>query len=255
MQLKPIFPNQCPAAVSMTYDDGLHEHLDHAIPDLERHGLRGTFYVPTVKAAAWPARTDDWRDAVTRGHEVGNHTRFHPCSKKFGWIKPNFSLEAYSLARMEDELLHANRELDEACPSPRGMRSYAYTCGEDFVGPDHASYRPTVNRLFAAGRGGSDELADPRTVDLACVPSIVVLERHGAQALIHHIDRAIDRGGWCVFMFHGIGGGHVINCARDVHQALCRHIADRRESIWCDTFLNVALAIRTATARPWKTPS
>lgn len=246
-----LFPGGRSAAVSMTYDDAPHEHLDHAIPDLEAAGLRGTFYIPTMKAPSWPGRMDEWRRAAARGHELGNHTRFHPCSIRYKWIKPNFSLEAYSLQRIESELLEADRELDEACAPDQRTRTYAYTCCEDFVGPEHTSYRPVADRLFPGSRGGGDVLADPMAVELAYVPSIAV-ENHSTDWLIQRVEQAIDEGKWCVFQFHGVGGGHGMDCPRPVHQALCDHIAKRVDRIWCDTFLNVVQQLRRSTGRVWK---
>jgi peptidoglycan/xylan/chitin deacetylase (PgdA/CDA1 family) len=161
MILPGLFPDGRRAALSLTYDDGAAQHLDVVMPDLEAVGLRGTFYVHTRQdpGSAWHTRRDEWRAAAGRGHEIGNHTQYHPCGKHFDWIKPNFSLEAYGLGRMEAELVAASRDLDEAVgPSP--MRSFAYTCGEEFVGPEHTSFRPLADRLFPASRAGRDVSAD-----------------------------------------------------------------------------------------------
>ena len=37
--------NNRPAAVSLTFDDGMRSHLDVAVPLLNDHDLRGTFYL------------------------------------------------------------------------------------------------------------------------------------------------------------------------------------------------------------------
>src|SRR5690606_3789485 len=168
MQGLPLFADGRSAAVSMTYDDALNEQIDHAAVDLEAAGLRGTFYTPTVTGVVWASRLGEWGDLARRGHELGNHTRNHPCAIRHSFIKPNFSLEAYNETRMEQELLDASKEL--AAVDGQAVRSYAYTCCEDFVGPEHASYRPMVARLFPGARGGGDELADPWTADLSYVP-------------------------------------------------------------------------------------
>lgn len=39
------WPNNCEAAVCLTYDNGLDCHLDIAAPALDSFGLRGTFIV------------------------------------------------------------------------------------------------------------------------------------------------------------------------------------------------------------------
>src|SRR3982751_5926104 len=97
IDLPSIFPNECRGAVSLTYDDALDAHLDHAMPDLEAAELRGTFYIPTRRENAWRTRPDEWKAAHGRGHEIANHTQYHPCSGKHPWVLPNFRLEAYSL--------------------------------------------------------------------------------------------------------------------------------------------------------------
>ncbi len=250
-----IFPNGRRGAVSLTYDDGLPEHLDHAIPDLDAAGLHATFFVPTgPRAPTLHTRTDEWRAAFARGHEMGNHTVHHPCSGRHAWVKPNFSLEAYSHQRIESELLEATRAIDELLGAS-APRSYAYTCHEDFVGPDHASYRPNVARLFPAARGGArdDErpVIDPMDCDFAYLPSWTIGPSVRLDPIIAHLDDAVARGRWAVLTFHGVGGGHALNVSREAHRAILRHVSLRSDELYCDTFLNVAASIRQATGRPW----
>ena len=147
---------------------------------------------------------------------------------------------------MEQELREASAEL-AAVVGDAAERSYAYTCCEDFVGPGRASYRPLVARLFPAARGGGKgAVADPRTCDLTFVPSHVVEPPDDAASLIGLVDRAMAQGGWAVFQFHGVGGGHRMDCPREAHRALCAHLAGLRGRVWCDTFLNVAQAVARA---------
>src|SRR5262245_64846761 len=77
-------------AVSLTYDDALNVHLDNAIPILDSLGLRGTFYLSGY-FPAFRERVADWKAAAAKGHELGNHTLFHPCTGKLPgreWVKP-----------------------------------------------------------------------------------------------------------------------------------------------------------------------
>src|SRR6187431_112230 len=65
-------------AVVLTYDDALNIHLDKVIPALNSFNFKGTFYL----IASLPAvtnRTAEWRAAAKKGHELGNHTLYHPC--------------------------------------------------------------------------------------------------------------------------------------------------------------------------------
>lgn len=247
-----VFPRGCRGAVSLTYDDGPDAHLDHAMPDLESAGLRGTFYVPTHTPQpynCWSTRPADWKAAAARGHEIGNHTQFHPCSAD--WVKPNFKLEAYSLARMEAELVHANEELTEVT-GVTAPKSFAYPCSQSFVGPDRQSYQPIVSRLFPAARTGSSrKLIDPMTLDFTAIPAWKMDVDTDVDLVTDFLDEVIDRGGWAVLLFHGVDGGHTINVTREFHRVVCKHIAINNEHLWCDTFLAVALYIRNATRQPW----
>jgi len=254
IDLPSIFPNHCRGAVSLTYDDALDAHLDNAIPDLEAAGLRGTFYIPTRQENAWQTRPDQWRAAHARGHEIANHTQYHPCSGKHPWVKPNFRLEAYSLARMESELLGAAADLMPVIGA--GATSFAYPCGEWTVGPDESTYRPMIARLFPAGRGVAlkKQLVDPLDCDFSFVPAWVLTDKTRTDDVIGFIDDAIEHARWAVLIFHGVGGGHAIDVARDTHRAICRELAVRREEIWCDTFLAVAQHIRQKSSKPWGAP-
>ena len=67
------------AAVVITYDDGYAQQLDNALPLLDSLGLKATFYL----SAYFPAvkdRLPEWKQAALRGHELGNHTLYHPCA-------------------------------------------------------------------------------------------------------------------------------------------------------------------------------
>src|SRR5688572_9331856 len=109
--LPGMFPGSARGAVTLAYDDALPQHLDIAIPDLEAANLRGTFYIGTRMggSSCFESRPAEWRAAAERGHEIGNHTQYHPCSAD--WVKPNFRLEAYTISRMEGELVAANRDI------------------------------------------------------------------------------------------------------------------------------------------------
>jgi peptidoglycan/xylan/chitin deacetylase (PgdA/CDA1 family) len=236
----PVFPGGCKAAISLTYDDGAPQLLGNAIPDLESAGLRGTFFNQTGPTCpTWASRRAEWKSASDRGHELGNHTVRHPCSNRHNWMPAERALETYSLESMEQELLAASDDIAACTGVP--TRSFAYTCGEDFVGPDRISYRAIVARRFLVARAVADRttIAIPGSIDPHFVPSFGVPPETNAQTLIDYVDLAIARGGWGVFCFHGIGGGHRLNVSRDAHQRLCDHIRSRADVLWCDTFGNV----------------
>lgn len=251
---EPVSPGGCRAAITLTYDDAIDVHLDHAMPDLERFGLRGTFYIPTGNSSCWTARASEWKAAGDRGHEVGNHTRLHPCSIEYEFIRKlgaSRSLEAYTPGRMESELRAAEEDLSSVIG--QAPRSFAYPCGQQFVGPDRQSYRPIVERLFPAARGVSGrEIADPWTVDLHCTPGWSIEQHVEEASILSFIDEAIDAGGWAILLFHGVGGGHALNVSREVHQSLLRAIESRQSLAWCGTLIEVASRLRQVRRQPWQ---
>jgi peptidoglycan/xylan/chitin deacetylase (PgdA/CDA1 family) len=71
------FPEGCEGAVSLTFDDGSPSQLDKAIPLLNEHNVKATFYI-NPRGDDWKERLKPWRDVALAGHEVGNHTVNHP---------------------------------------------------------------------------------------------------------------------------------------------------------------------------------
>jgi peptidoglycan/xylan/chitin deacetylase (PgdA/CDA1 family) len=66
---------QC--AVVLTYDDALNVHLDKVIPALDSLDLKGTFYLSGF-SPSFRTRVKDWSVVAQSGHELGNHTLYHP---------------------------------------------------------------------------------------------------------------------------------------------------------------------------------
>ena len=79
-----VWPEGTEAAVSLTFDDGMRSQRELGVPLLNRYEVRGTFYLNPRDDYA--TMLDGWRDAVAAGHELGNHTISHPCSKNFPFI-------------------------------------------------------------------------------------------------------------------------------------------------------------------------
>src|SRR5207244_205031 len=92
--------DDCHGAVSLTFDDGMTSQLQIAIPMLNDHSLRGTFYV-NPRGDNWQERLEPWREAARTGHEIGNHTMAHPCTRAFRETGEPAGLEALSLEALE----------------------------------------------------------------------------------------------------------------------------------------------------------
>src|SRR5450432_2597841 len=70
--------NNRKAAVVLTYDDAINQHLDNAIPVLDSLKLKATFYI-TGYSPSVRDRMNEWKKLAVQGHELGNHTLYHPC--------------------------------------------------------------------------------------------------------------------------------------------------------------------------------
>ena len=69
-----------PLRVTLTFDDGLKDHIRVAAPELEARGWRGTFNIVTDLIGTGETRLtwDDVRELIRRGHEITTHTKRHP---------------------------------------------------------------------------------------------------------------------------------------------------------------------------------
>ena len=89
------------ALVCLTYDDALPVHCEVVAPLLAERGLRGTFYIPAARDD-FHHHLEDWRKVAAMGHELGNHSCFHPCRTRAEWDwKPPYRLEEYTRAQLE----------------------------------------------------------------------------------------------------------------------------------------------------------
>lgn len=139
------------AQVCLTYDDALPVHREIVAPELAKRGLRGTFYLPAARDDLH-LHVHNWRKVAEMGHELGNHSCFHPCRTRAEWDwKPPHRLEEYTRERIRDELLLANRILHLI--DGLGERSYGATCSDLTVGNDE-SFVNDIRDLFPVVRSG-----------------------------------------------------------------------------------------------------
>jgi peptidoglycan/xylan/chitin deacetylase (PgdA/CDA1 family) len=137
-------------AVVLTYDDALSVQLYHAIPLLDSLGFKATFYVPGY-FPDFRQRVSDWKSVAAKGHELGNHTLFHPCEGKSPgreWGKPDYDLNIYTIQRLVDEIRMANTVLESL--DGKTKRTFAYPCGDTKVGD--SSYVERIEGDFVGAR-------------------------------------------------------------------------------------------------------
>ncbi len=233
-----FWPPGCEGAVSLSFDDAAPTHRDTAIPLLDKHGLKGTFYVPTA-SAGWLEHISFWREAAGGGHEIGNHSVRHPCSRNFDFIPSERAVENYTLEQYETELLEASSHIKAAIPEQQSM-SYCYPCYHSWIGSGatRQSIVPVIARHFPAGRGGGERPNHPEDCELEYLWACDASDR-SSQELIAYAEDAAKEGRWAVYCFHGVGGDHIAVDA-DAFEGLVEYLADQKGRIWTDTVVTVA---------------
>lgn len=109
------WPGKAKAAVSLTYDGGLPEHLFLVEPLLRTLDLKVTFY---LSATFFLENPRAWAALASGGHEIGN------CSL-FGVTGPGGELPNWTLEMVDDDLRHLEELLRGHVPGP-SERSFAY---------------------------------------------------------------------------------------------------------------------------------
>lgn len=240
------WPGGARAAVSLAYDDALDSQLDNAIPALDRHGVKGTFYLQ-LSSPPVDARMAHWRAAAANGHELGNHSLFHQCSgagPDRSWVAPHRDLDTTTREQMRDQVLLGNTML--AAIDGRHERTYTAPCFDvkaadgDYLPPLHANFV-----AIKAGNGPGVPLS-MAAVDPYRVASIAPVGASGAE-LIALVKQAAQRGTMIAFTFHGIGGDH-LSVSSQAHEELVRFLAAHRNEYWTDTFLNIMKHVRQQRA-------
>jgi sialate O-acetylesterase len=228
-------------AVVLTYDDALNVHLDKVIPALDSSNLKGTFYL----SGYFPGcrdRLKDWSTAAKNGHELANHTLFHPCAGNTpgrGWVKPDYDLSKYTMQRLLDEVRMTNVLLESL--DGKKQRTFAYPCGDTKVGD--ASYVDNIRNDFASARGVTNAMAKLNSVDLFNVPAYGINGESGQQ-LIALVKKAMEENALLVFLFHGVGGEHNLNVSLQAHSELVHYLKSQQNDIWVAPFLDVTEYVR-----------
>lgn len=236
------WPGGAKAAVVFTYDDGLDCHLNVAIPALDRYQFKGTFYA-TGKSPSLQQRTEEWRAITKNGHELGNHTLFHPCDgERFDWVAPEYDLNTYTMEQIRDELYAANTLLKAI--DGKEKRTFAYTCSDFQVAGE--SFVDEVRKLFVAARSGGPLPESMSDIDPFFVPSWGVNDPTGEE-LIHFVEKAATFGTVAVFMFHSVGGGY-LNVSAEAHEELLRYLDAHRDTYWSGTFIEVMEYVLSQTS-------
>jgi sialate O-acetylesterase len=227
-------------AVVITYDDAIDQHLDNAIPVLDSLGLKATFYV-TAYAASCQKRLNEWKKIAVDGHELGNHTLYHPCIGGPGreWVQPQYDLSKYSVPRIVDEIRMTNLFLQSM--DGKSKRTYAYTCADTLAGG--VSYTNEIKNDFVAVRNVRSEMHRIDQVKLNDVDCYMV-NHHSAEQMTEWVKKAVETNSLLVILFHGVGGGNGLDVSLDNHRRFLSYLKENEKDIWIAPMLEVAEHIK-----------
>lgn len=229
------------AAVVLTYDDALQVHLTHAVPALDSLGLKATFYLSDYFGGL-QLQLQGWRAAAATGHELGNHTVFHPCLGNLpgrGFVSADYDLNRYSFRRITDEIRAMNTILKAI--DGKTERTFAFPCSDTRI--RDTPYLPPLKKDFVAARAVRNQLEALPDVDVYHFSSMMVNGQSGPE-LIAKAREALHQGRLLIFLFHGVGGEHNLNVSLQAHSQLLRFLKQNEDDIWVAPMIEVAKYIR-----------
>jgi len=222
------WPEGKAAAVSLSFDDARPSQVNGGTTLLNEYGVKATFY---VLPGPMKQHLGGWKEAVSSGHEIGNHSLNHPCSGNFPWAREK-ALENFTMDQIRTELTESNREIQEML----GVKPvvFAYPCGQTYIGrgKDTKSYVPLVAELFLTGRGWLDEGPnDPSFCDFA---QLTGMESDGKdfEDIEPILESARKNHQWIVFAGHEMGLSGVQTTRLAMLRKLIAYAQDPAHGIW-----------------------
>ena len=177
--------NDHKGALSLTFDDGDPSQLDFAIPEMEKRGLKGTFYLIAEKLT----RPEDWKKAAARGQEIGNHSLNH---KRVKDLVPG---------ETEKQVADAKKKLEDLTQAP--VPTFAYPFTE--INP---ALRGSAQCHHLLARGGMGEyyFTPDSEPDWAYLPSQVAMSMTSPGIYKGWAEEALRRRSWTLPQFHAFEG-------------------------------------------------
>jgi peptidoglycan/xylan/chitin deacetylase (PgdA/CDA1 family) len=200
--------------VSFTFDDVPDTALTAGATILERHGLRGTFYIAgglinRREADRTLISPEGCAELLARGHELACHTFAHPNIRHL-----------YGDALARD--IAKNREFLTSIDPSRPPRNfcYPYTAGSFRA-------RPLLAREFRSARGGLKGINRGRT-DRTYLHGMPIEQPEDSVRALHNVvDDIVQNPGWLIFYTHDVSETpSPYGCTPQGFEALVRYVKD-----------------------------
>jgi peptidoglycan/xylan/chitin deacetylase (PgdA/CDA1 family) len=202
------------AAVSYTFDDANSSQIQNYAA-LQGLGVPLTFYLQTNKA---DAQSQTWAQAVSDGHELGNHTQSHQSTgpnigadtdTATDFIESRFGVTVWTMA------------------APNGSTAYS----------DVARTRFLINRGVTDRQIAPNDSSDPFNL-----PCYIPPTGAGVAAFNAKVDAVRSAGNWQTVLVHGFTGGtdgafQPVPLAGFLSSV---NYAKSLEDVWIDTLVDIA---------------
>ncbi|RTL55920.1 MAG: polysaccharide deacetylase [Sphingobacteriales bacterium] len=233
--------NKKNCAVVLTYDDGLNIDINHVLPTLDSFQLKATFYISDYFNGL-NAQIPQWKKAAAEGHELGNHTIWHPCNGRLpgrSFVTPDYDLTNYTVKRMENEILAMNNLL--VAIDGENTRTFAYPCGDTKI--HDTDYLAPLHKYFIAARGVTPAMQSIQQINLYNIGCYTMNGQSGKD-MIELVKQAEQTHALLVFLFHGVGGEHSLNVSIGAHHELLQYLKAHENTIWVVPLKTIAAYIK-----------
>ncbi|OCQ18403.1 polysaccharide deacetylase [Pseudoalteromonas luteoviolacea] len=232
------YPNNARNAISLSFDDARNSQVDVAIPILNKHNVKGTFYVNPQFAME---RLEGWKKAVKHGHELGNHTSSHLCTGNFEWLRSKGQgLEQVDLAWLRKDIESTTAFLQKQFNIT--PLSFAYPCGNTFVGRGKQvkSYVPLIAEMFKTGRTWLDETGNnPTYTDFSQLAGNR-MDGMTFEEIRDMLELLREDNKWIILAGHDVGKKGMYTVDKDALEALIVYLKDPKNGFWLATVNEVA---------------
>ena len=214
-------------AISLSYDDSLNSQLDNAVPELDKHNLKASFYV-VPSSESFVTRLEEWRALAKRGHELGNHTVYHSCRGSLpgrNWVEPENDLDKKSAQTLMAEVIVANTLLQAL--DGRTERTFTAPCGDTLAAGE--DYINSIRSHFVAIKGQGDE----NNIDtLSVTPGM------SGEELISYVENKTGDHQLINIVFHGVGGDYLA-VSQKAHSQFLAYLAGKPDIYRVDSYINI----------------
>ncbi len=200
------FKDGKPAAFSMQFDDSTLTQAKFAIPEMNKRGLVGTFFI-NPDSSRYQANKETWEVICPKfGHELANHTMKHTGAKDYEEADHEIGACAHLIWKLY--------------PNESKLRPFLRGGGTTWnVSREEMQELRDKYFLFSG-------FAGPRRVGIC--------DERGTGPIKAYAKAALDEGKWGQVGFHGVGGDW-ISTSEENFIELLDYLVANRDKIWVAT--------------------